>query len=191
LDKPQAIGEMVRVARPGGYIGISDLYWKDDAPQGVKSRLAELEGEQPENLSGWIRLFEQVGLQDVHTEDRSEALARMAKETRKQLGVLGYMKIVLRVLRRWGVGGVARVMEADKVFRSKYLGYAIIVRRKRQAVNLAVRYRPGCLVGRCGAAVVVGTSDLRTGSRISTGAARLGHPLRGTHKKTTEKDEQE
>ncbi len=27
LDKPQAISEMVRVARPGGYVGISDLYW--------------------------------------------------------------------------------------------------------------------------------------------------------------------
>jgi ubiquinone/menaquinone biosynthesis C-methylase UbiE len=130
LDKPQAIGEMVRVARPGGYIGISDLYWKEDTPEGVKLRLAELEGERPENLSGWIRLFEQAGLQDVHTEDRSEALAQMAKETRKQLGVLGYMKIVLRVLRRWGVGGVARVMEADKLFRSKHLGYAIIVGRK-------------------------------------------------------------
>jgi hypothetical protein len=121
---------MVRVARSGAYVGISDLYWKDDAPQYVKSRLAELEGERPENLSGWIRLFEQAGLQDVHTEDKSEALARMSKEMRKQLGILGYMKIVLMVLRRWGVGGVARVMEADKILRSKHLGYAIIVGRK-------------------------------------------------------------
>ncbi len=130
LDKPQAIGEMVRVARPGGYIGISDLYWREDAPQSVKSRLAELEGERPENLSGWIRLFEQAGLQDVRAENRSEALAGMAKEMRKQLGMLGYIKIVLTVLRRWGLRGVAKVMESEKVLRSKHLGYAIIVGRK-------------------------------------------------------------
>ena len=58
LDKPRAIGEMIRVTRSGGYVGISDLYWKGDAPQSVKSRLAELEGERPENRSRWIRLFE-------------------------------------------------------------------------------------------------------------------------------------
>lgn len=129
-DKPQAIAEMVRVARPGGYIGISDLYWKRDAPQSLQSRLFALEGERPEYLLGWIRLFKQVGLQDVHTEDRSETLAQMAKEIRKQLGILGYMKIVLTVLRRWGIGGVANVMESEKILRSKYLGYAMVVGRK-------------------------------------------------------------
>ncbi len=130
LDKPQAISEMVRVARPGGYIGISDLYWKEDAPPRVKSRLAELEGEGPENLSGWIHLFEQAGLQDVRTEDRSRSLTVMSEEMKHQLGIWGRMKLVLRILRRWGIRGAARVIESEKIFRSEHLGYAIVVGRK-------------------------------------------------------------
>ena len=121
---------MVRVARPGGYVGISDLYWKENAPSSVQSRLAELEGEQPENITGWIRLFEQAGLQDVRTKDRSESLASMSREMRKQLGVLGYIRIVVMVFMRWGIRGLARVLESEKIFRSKHLGYAIVVGHK-------------------------------------------------------------
>jgi len=38
----------------------------------------------------------------------------MSREMRKQLGVLGYMKIVLMVLNRWGIGGLARVWSQRK-----------------------------------------------------------------------------
>ncbi len=130
LDKPRAVSEMIRVARTGGYVGISDLCWKEDAPSSLRSRLAELEGERPETIAGWVRVFEQAGLQDVHAADRSESLASMSKEMRHHLGVLGYMKIVFRVLGRWGISGVARIMESEKIFRSKHLGYAIIAGRK-------------------------------------------------------------
>jgi ubiquinone/menaquinone biosynthesis C-methylase UbiE len=130
LDKPAAIGEMVRVARRGGYVGISDLCWKESAPSGLKSRLAELEGERPETVSGWVGLFQQAGLQDVHTKDASESLSSMSKAMRKQLGVAGYMKIVLRVLHHWGIGGLAKVVGSEKIFRNEHLGYAMIVGRK-------------------------------------------------------------
>ena len=41
LDKETAIREMIRVARPGGYIGMHDLCWRDGAPENLKDRLAE------------------------------------------------------------------------------------------------------------------------------------------------------
>jgi len=41
-------------------------------------------------------------------------IASMSREMRKQLGVLGYMKIVLMVLKRWGIGGLARVWSQRK-----------------------------------------------------------------------------
>jgi ubiquinone/menaquinone biosynthesis C-methylase UbiE len=130
LDKQRAIVEMVRVARPGGYVGISDLYWKEDVSASVKSRLADIEGERPENIAGWVRLFEEAGLQNVRTEDRSQSLAAMSIETRYKLGFLGYVKIVLKILRRWGIRGFAQVTESEKIFRSQHLGYAIVVGRK-------------------------------------------------------------
>jgi arsenite methyltransferase len=60
LDKKKALGEMARVARSGGWVGISDLFWKDDAPIDIKQRLAKIEEEHPEELPGWTRLFERL-----------------------------------------------------------------------------------------------------------------------------------
>ncbi len=31
LDKPRVLGEMARVVRPGGCVGMHDLYWKEGA----------------------------------------------------------------------------------------------------------------------------------------------------------------
>lgn len=49
LDNDRAIREMGRVVKPGGYVGIHDLCWKEGPSEYLKRRLAELEGERPEN----------------------------------------------------------------------------------------------------------------------------------------------
>ncbi|MBI4474877.1 MAG: class I SAM-dependent methyltransferase [Acidobacteria bacterium] len=43
--KEKVLGEMVRAVRPGGSVGISDLFWKESAPKSLKE---DLEGETPE-----------------------------------------------------------------------------------------------------------------------------------------------
>jgi arsenite methyltransferase len=131
LDKNKALREMTRVARSGGWVGISDLFWKDGAPRAIKQRLADIEEEHPEELAGWTRLFEAAGLEQVQAVDRSEFLRRMAREIRRQLGVAGYIKTIAGVLRRWGLRGVATVLESERIFGNEYLGYAIIVGQKR------------------------------------------------------------
>jgi ubiquinone/menaquinone biosynthesis C-methylase UbiE len=50
LDKKLAIGEMMRVVRPGGYVGIHDICWKEDTPEKMKQSLDKIEGERPEEL---------------------------------------------------------------------------------------------------------------------------------------------
>jgi len=130
LDKPKAIAEMARVTKRGGYVGISDLYWKERAPEPLKSKLAELENEHPETLVGWMHLFEQAGLQEVQAKGLSETFAMMARDVRKQLGVLGQLRLFLRIVRRWGVWSLGRIVAAERVFRSEDLGYAIVVGRK-------------------------------------------------------------
>lgn len=130
LDKQKAIAEMVRVVRCGGYVGISDLYWKEGASERLKSKLVELENERPERLAGWVHLFEGEGLQEVKTKNMSGAIATMTRDMRKQLGVLGQLKIMLRIIRRWGIWPLGRIVSAERIFRSKHLGYAIVVGRK-------------------------------------------------------------
>jgi SAM-dependent methyltransferase len=130
LNKQRAIEEMARVTRRGGYVGISDLYWKEHAPEPLKAKLARLENERPETLAGWVTLFEQAGLRAVQTRDLGDALARMPREMRKQMGIIGYFRVAKKVVRRWGIGALVRIESAEQIFRSRHLGYAIIVGRK-------------------------------------------------------------
>jgi arsenite methyltransferase len=131
LDKQRAIAEMARLAKSGGWVGISDLYWKEHASSEIKQRLAEIEAEHPEELAGWTRLFEAAGMQHVQAVDRSEFLARMPNEVRAQMRFAGYIKAIATILRRWGLRGVTRILESEKILGSNYLGYAIIVGQKR------------------------------------------------------------
>ena len=43
FDKEKAIDEMIRVVKPGGYIGMHDICWKTDTPQYLKIKLMEIE----------------------------------------------------------------------------------------------------------------------------------------------------
>lgn len=130
LDKPRVLEEMARVVRPGGTVGMHDLYWKEDAPEELVHALAELEGERPETLEGWSALFEQAGLGQVVTIDKSDVKARWMRESRKQLGWLGQAALTARIVRRWGLRGAWRILRSERVFASRHLGYVILVGTK-------------------------------------------------------------
>lgn len=130
LDKARAIAEMARVARPGGYVGIHDICWRDDTPDELKRQLAELEGERPETLSGWMELFRRSGLVEVRGVDESRVIPQWTREVRSSLGVLGQVKLVVKVLRRWGIRGYRNIAESERVFSSPHTGYGIVVGRK-------------------------------------------------------------
>jgi arsenite methyltransferase len=130
LDKEIAIHEMARVVKQNGYVGIHDICWKQDTPERMKKRLAEIEGEKPETLAGWKALFEKAGIGDVKTIDRSMLIPPWMKGIRKKLGYSGQLKIFLKIVRKWGIRGLMNVLESERIFRSKYIGYGIIVGRK-------------------------------------------------------------
>lgn len=132
LDKEKAIREMVRVVKPNGYVGIHDICWKQDTPEQIRFRLAEIEGERPETLEGWKALFEKAGLVDVKTVDRSLLIPTWMKGIRKKLGIGGQLKIFLKIIRIWGIRGLRDVWESERIFQSQYTGYGIIVGRKPQ-----------------------------------------------------------
>lgn len=130
LDKAKTLSEMVRVARPGGRVGIHDVCWRPDTPDRLKERLRELEGEEPETLRGWKRLFEDAGLVDVCTVDKPGLMGEWTKSLGRTLGLAGRLRIFGRVLRRWGVTGLLSVLASERIFRSRYTGYGIIAGTK-------------------------------------------------------------
>jgi len=131
LDKLHVLGEMVRVVRPGGCVGMHDLCWKEGAPEKFKRTLAEIEGEQPETLRGWRSLFESAGLVQITAVDKSETMSRWMQQSREQLGWTGELLLARKIIRRWGMRGAWRVWRSERVFSSNYLGYVLVVGTKR------------------------------------------------------------
>lgn len=130
LDKQRVVGEMMRVVRPGGCVGMHDLCWKEDAPAGLKRTLAEIEGEKPETLEGWRRLFGQAGLVQIKAVDKSGLIAPWIRESKQQLGLTGQLSLALRIVQQWGIRGAWKILQSTRVFSSEFLGYGIIVGTK-------------------------------------------------------------
>ena len=131
LKKERVLGEMVRVVRPGGCVGMHDLCWKEEAPDRLKRTLTEIEGERPETLAGCQRLFADANLVQVRAVDKSEVMSRWMRDSRRQLGLVGQLSLLLQIIRRWGIRGVRRVLQSERVFSSGLLGYGIVVGNKR------------------------------------------------------------
>lgn len=131
LDKPRVLGEMVRVVRSGGCVGMHDLCWQARPPDKLQRTLAEMEGGEPETLEGWRRLFEDAGLLQITVVDKSEVMSRWMWESRKELGAAGQLRLTFKIIRRWGLRGAWRVLRSERVFSSDLLGYALVVGMKR------------------------------------------------------------
>jgi arsenite methyltransferase len=130
LHKQTVLKEVYRVLNPGGYAGIHDLCWQEDAPGRLKAELVELENERPETLAGWKQCFEQAGFRDVVADDRSALFRTGMEQIRSQIGFLRRLKLSATVVRQWGVGGLLRVLRSERIFRNPLLGYAIVIGRR-------------------------------------------------------------
>jgi ubiquinone/menaquinone biosynthesis C-methylase UbiE len=130
LDKEAALKEMVRVVKSGGYVGFHDLCWRETAQEPLKRRLAEIEEEYPEAVEGWKHLAEAAGLVDVVAMDKSNLIPHWTKDFKKRLGILGQLSAIWHVLKRWGIRGLLRIKESERIFRSEDMGYCLIVGRK-------------------------------------------------------------
>jgi SAM-dependent methyltransferase len=135
LDKQKALREMVRVARPGGRVGIHDVCWKERTPTALKQRLRDLEGEAPETLDGWRALFSQAGLVDIQTVDKATLIPNWTRNLARTLGLAGQLKLFLKIAKRWGLSGLRNVLESERIFRSAHTGYGIIVGTKPTATR--------------------------------------------------------
>ena len=130
LEKEKALGEMIRVARRGGWVGIHDLCWQESAPASLRERLMALESENPETLRGWQEMFHRLGLPGATAVDKSSLTRNWGKQARQFLGLAGQCRVMWHVLRRWGLAGYRRIRESEKIFSGPEMGYGIIVGQK-------------------------------------------------------------
>jgi ubiquinone/menaquinone biosynthesis C-methylase UbiE len=71
-DPADAVRELVRVTKPGGFVVLVQLVWKAPVDEVRQRVLSEHLGARPLMLVEWKRLFREGGIEDVHTEDWSD-----------------------------------------------------------------------------------------------------------------------
>ena len=130
LDKEKAMNEMIRVVKPGGYIGMHDICWKTDTPEYMKTKLLEIEGEIPETLDEWKSIFVRAGLNNIKAIDKSHIIPYWIKNNKKEIGIKGQFKIFRKVFNKWGFRGIKNIIATEKIFKSKFTGYGIIIGNK-------------------------------------------------------------
>lgn len=133
LDKQHAIAEMVRVVRPGGWVGIHDICWQPHTPERLRQRLAVLEGERPETLAGWLALFQEAGLVNIEGVDKSPLLPAWTRSMARRLGIGGRWRIFRKMFKAWGLRGLLDAWQSERIFRDRHTGYGIIVGRRPES----------------------------------------------------------
>jgi ubiquinone/menaquinone biosynthesis C-methylase UbiE len=133
-DKAAAIGEMARVLRPEGRLGISDVALDPERlPRSLRdlaARIACLADARP--LEGYLRLLEDAGLQILAAEHHDQALADMIEQIDLRLATLG-------MLGPAALGDLdmaharARCADASRAVDEGIAGYVLVVAQKPAA----------------------------------------------------------
>jgi SAM-dependent methyltransferase len=133
-DRARCWTEMVRVTKPGGYVGDLEMTWREPPPGPLAERTHELwDGYQTMTALEWRRSVERLGLQDVQVVDFSSSIANLGRAMRQELGLRGMVQMGWQLIRR---ADLRRAMyDYYKVFHEYggYIGCAYFVGRKPAA----------------------------------------------------------
>jgi len=134
-DKETAIGELIRVTRPGGYVGLNETYWTEKPSSELLVYSASI-GPQILTEAEWRTLWEATSLQERTIDIRS---LEAVQETRDRIKWVGWRSIfpawgrliVLLLTRPGARASIAGQLDVPpELFR--LLGYALFAGRKPQ-----------------------------------------------------------
>jgi ubiquinone/menaquinone biosynthesis C-methylase UbiE len=97
-DKSQAMREYIRVAKPGGYVGLTEMTWLKPPSPELEDTFKNMVFAQALDASGWKNLMEEAGLMDVVGSHHRIDIPLESKGRFERYGRLGLMKIMLNIL---------------------------------------------------------------------------------------------
>lgn len=134
-DKSQAMREYIRVAKLGGYVGMTEMTWLKPPSPELEETFRSLAYVQALNSGGWKDLMEEVGLMDVVGSAHRIDIPLESKGRFERYGRWGILKVMLKMLvmvfsdrksRRFIKGGVGAVSK-DML---DVVGYGVYAGRK-------------------------------------------------------------
>ena len=84
----------------------------------------------PKHLRDGKKIFSESGLENCSATDKSHLMPAWMKSNKQSLGFTGQLRIGMKVFQKWGIKGVNTILESERIFKSPYIGYGIIVGRK-------------------------------------------------------------
>lgn len=141
-DPDAAIRELVRVTKPGGFVVLVQLAWKAPVDPDRQRVLAEHLGARPRMVVEWKRLLRAAGVEDVHTEDWSDAqtsfratVAKPFPDFAELFSVGEKVGIMRRAWGQWGWQGVWTALNRERTVhrlltRERILGLDLLRGRK-------------------------------------------------------------
>ena len=145
-DPETAIQELVRVTKPGGFVVLVQLVWKAPVDRERQRVLAEHLGARPRMVVEWKRLLRETGVEDVHTEDWSDAqtsfratVAKPFPDFAELFSVGEKVGIMRRAWGQWGWQGVWTALSRERAVhrlltRERILGLDLLRGRKAGGV---------------------------------------------------------
>lgn len=141
-DPEDAVRELVRVTKPGGFIVLVQLVWQAAVDENRRAVLSDHLGARPLMVVEWKRLLREAGVEDVHVEDWSDAqtafrptVVKPFPDFAEMFSLFERLGILRRAWGRWGWRGVraalAREAEVHKLLTSeRILGLDLLRGRK-------------------------------------------------------------
>jgi len=139
VDKPAALAECVRVARPGGTVGLNEETWiQPPTPEIARAVADTWDIQAPILLSEeWYELLRQAGLVDLQSQTSSVKAERDASQVQRY-HLSDMWRMVTRTVRMYLSSAAFRqyIKERGRLPRDvfRYLGYGLYVGRKPKQV---------------------------------------------------------
>jgi SAM-dependent methyltransferase len=119
-EPAEAVRELVRVTKPGGFVILVQLVWKAPVDQVRQRVLSEHLGARPMMVVEWKRLLREAGVEDVHTENWSDeetsfrgGVVKPFPDFAELFSLPEKMGVLRRAWRRWGWRGVRTVVARE------------------------------------------------------------------------------
>lgn len=98
VDKREAMSECLRVTRPGGYVGITEVTWRRPPLPEVEEYFKRAVYAEALDAAGWTELLKEAGLKDVVGNAYQIDIPLEGKGRFERYGCWGIMKVIPKML---------------------------------------------------------------------------------------------